>query len=49
MKEKCILNLFIKFDDTIKTYTLLGHFLKSIFKSMTYKFVVIEGNKHDLY
>ena len=28
--------------DTTQTYTLLGHFLKSTFKSMTYKFVVIE-------
>ena len=42
MKEKYILNLFIKFDDTIKTYTLLGYFLKNTFKPMTYKFVVIE-------
>jgi hypothetical protein len=42
MKEKYILNLFIKFDDTIKTYTLLGHFLKSTVKSMGYKCVPIE-------
>jgi hypothetical protein len=42
MKEKYILNLFIKFDDTIKTYTLLGYFLKSTFKLMNYKFVVFE-------
>jgi len=29
-------------DDTIKTYALLGHFLESTFKSMSYKRVPIE-------
>ena len=29
-------------DDTHKTLTLLGHFSKSIYKSITYKYVFIE-------
>jgi hypothetical protein len=28
--------------DTLKTYTLLGHFSENTFKSMTYKSVLIE-------
>ena len=28
--------------DTLKTYTLLGHFLESTVKSMTYDGVIIE-------
>ena len=33
MTEKCILNLFIRFDDTVKTCEVLDKFSESIDKS----------------
>ena len=37
MTEKCILNLFIRFDDTVKTCEVLDKFSESIVKSKTYR------------
>jgi len=38
MPKAIKMNIF----DALKTYTLLGNFLKNIFKSMTYNLIFIE-------
>jgi hypothetical protein len=42
MTEKCTLNLFIRFYDTVKTCEVLDKFSESIVKSKTYIDILIE-------